>query len=105
MSISWRVYQSHGSVAGFFRRWTVHASAGPRSSEKTSQSYVWQLSRRRFERSANDGFLDVGGNPKIVGEIPPNQPFKNRVFHDFHHPFWGKHHFRKHLCGFPSGKR
>ena len=27
--------------------------------------------------------------PKIVGENPPNHPLKNRVFHYFHHPFWG----------------
>ena len=27
--------------------------------------------------------------PKIVGKLPPNHPLKNRVFHYFHHPFWG----------------
>ena len=25
--------------------------------------------------------------PKIV--VPPNHPLKHRVFHYFHHPFWG----------------
>ena len=25
--------------------------------------------------------------PKIV--VPPNHPFVHRVFHYFHHPFWG----------------
>ena len=25
--------------------------------------------------------------PKIV--VPPNHPLKNKVFHSFHHPFWG----------------
>ena len=25
--------------------------------------------------------------PKIG--VPPNHPFVNRVFHYFHHPFWG----------------
>ena len=25
--------------------------------------------------------------PKIM--VPPNHPLKNRVFHSFHHPFWG----------------
>ena len=25
--------------------------------------------------------------PKIGGDIPPNHQLKNRVFHDFHHPF------------------
>ena len=29
--------------------------------------------------------MDV--NPKIV--VPPNNPFVHRVFHYFHHPFWG----------------
>ena len=28
--------------------------------------------------------------PKNNG-IPKNHPLKNRVFHDFHHPFWGFH--------------
>ena len=29
--------------------------------------------------------------------VPPNHPIFNRVFHYFHHPFWGKHpYFRKH---------
>ena len=27
--------------------------------------------------------------PKIVGWKPPNHPFVHKVFHDFHHPFWG----------------
>ena len=27
--------------------------------------------------------------PKI-GENPPNHPMLNRVFHEIHHPFWGK---------------
>ena len=26
--------------------------------------------------------------PKIM--VPPNHPLKNRVFHYFHHPFWGE---------------
>ena len=25
--------------------------------------------------------------PKIM--VPPNHPLNNRVYHDFHHPFWG----------------
>ena len=28
---------------------------------------------------------------KSWGENPPNHRFVHRVFHDFHHPFWGKH--------------
>ena len=27
--------------------------------------------------------------PKIVGVFTPNHPLENRVFHYFHHPFWG----------------
>ena len=27
--------------------------------------------------------------PKIGGFYPPNHPFVHRVFHYFHHPFWG----------------
>ena len=37
-------------------------------------------------------FLDPidGCFPKIVGKPPPKSShFNNRVFHDFHHPFWG----------------
>ena len=30
--------------------------------------------------------MDVSENS---GVLPPNHPFFNRVFHDFHHPFWG----------------
>ncbi len=33
--------------------------------------------------------LDVSVEPKIGGKFPPNHPFVHRVFHDFHHPFWG----------------
>ncbi len=32
-------------------------------------------------------FSNIGVNPKIM--VPPNHPLKNRVFHYFHHPFWG----------------
>ncbi len=31
---------------------------------------------------------DMGVEPKI-GVGPPNHPFGNRIFHYFHHPFWG----------------
>ena len=30
---------------------------------------------------------DIWVFPKIV--VPPNHPFVHRVFHYFHHPFWG----------------
>ena len=37
--------------------------------------------------------------PKIVG-CPPKSSIFNRVFHYFHHPFWGfYHYFWKHLHG------
>ena len=29
--------------------------------------------------------------PKIM--VPPNHPFVHRVFHYFHHPFWGRTHY------------
>ena len=29
-------------------------------------------------------------------KTPPNHPFVNRVFHYFHHPFWGYPYFWKH---------
>ena len=31
----------------------------------------------------------MGVEPKIGGDIPPNHPLKNRVFHEINHPFWG----------------
>ena len=38
--------------------------------------------------------------PKIM--VPPNHPFGHRVFHYFHHPFWGVYHpyfwFNIHIC-------
>ena len=33
--------------------------------------------------------LNIWAFPKMVGKIPPNHPFVHRVFHYFHHPFWG----------------
>ena len=33
-------------------------------------------------------FVNLGVEPKIW-ENPPNHPFVHRVFHYFHHPFWG----------------
>ena len=36
----------------------------------------------------------IWGFPKMVG-FPPNHPSKNRVFHYFHHPFWGTPNFWK----------
>ena len=40
--------------------------------------------------------VDIGCFPKIVGKLPPNHPFYPRVFHYFHHPFWG---FSPYLLG------
>ena len=40
-------------------------------------------------------YISIWMFPKIV--VPPNHPLKNRLFHYFHHPFWGKiHYFWKH---------
>ena len=33
--------------------------------------------------------LDVYGCSENSGVFPPNHPFVHRVFHYFHHPFWG----------------
>ena len=47
-----------------------------------------------FQRPSTWGGVMTGGPkktylfPKIVG-FPPNHPLQNRVFHYFHHPFWG----------------
>ena len=35
------------------------------------------------------GWENMDVEPKI-GVGPPNHPIFNRVFHYFHHPFWGK---------------
>ena len=37
----------------------------------------------------------MAGPPRIMGVYPPNHPFVHRVFHDFHHPFWGTTKFWK----------
>ena len=39
----------------------------------------------------------MDGTPKIVGEIPPNHPMFNRIFHETNHPFWDTTIFWKHL--------
>ncbi len=33
--------------------------------------------------------LQMGVEPRIGVAYPPNHPFVHRVFHYFHHPFWG----------------
>ena len=33
-----------------------------------------------------------GRNPRDGGVSPQKHPRKNRGFHDFHHPLWGKNH-------------
>ena len=38
---------------------------------------------------------------RIVGFFPPNHPLNHRVFHYFHHPFWGYHPYfwiSTHIC-------
>ena len=58
----------------------------------TSSRALWRLFRIPFRS------LKIWVFPSMVGEIPPNHPWINRVFHYFHHPFWWKtHHFRKPL--------
>ena len=51
-------------------------------------------------------YVQIWMFPKIV--VPPNHPLKYRVFHYFHHSFWGfSHYFWKHLVlgGFAATRR
>ena len=38
---------------------------------------------------ASNSELSVYGGFLKWWDFPPNYPLRNRVFHDFHHPFWG----------------
>ena len=35
----------------------------------------------------------MGISKNSGGFTPPNHPMFNRIFHYFHHPFWGYHYF------------
>ena len=54
-----------------------------RSSEK-----VEKLRGKHGNGHGNPPGFPICVFPKIGG-FPPNHPLKNRVFHYFHHPFWG----------------
>ena len=66
----------------------------------------WATCHHALDRSLrltapSNSFFDFslgiyGGFQKIVG-FPPKSSHFNRVFHYFHHPFWGYHHLRKPL--------
>ena len=53
-------------------------------------------------------YVDILGRiwmfPKIVG-FPPKSSHFERVFHYFHHPFWGTTIFGKHPCRFLEGNQ
>ncbi len=41
----------------------------------------------------NNSHFNIWVFPKIGEKHPPNHPFVHRVFHYFHHPFWGTNIF------------
>ena len=58
------------------------------------KSWVWKVdgNQKSGINSPVEGTvldLTIWMFPKIVGSFPPNHPLNNRVFHYFHHPFWG----------------
>ncbi len=65
--------------------------AGPWSRSRRPPS-TWGPPGRRFD--GGDRWIDrIGGKygcwTKNRGKTTPNHPFVHRVFHYFHHPFWG----------------
>ena len=67
----------------------------------TCKSTSWRT--RLWSQQGGDNWMRIdakGENldvSKNGGVFLPNHPLKNRVFHYFHHPFWGKHpYFWKH---------
>ena len=51
--------------------------------------WISEPSKVSLLRSGTFGWIYLGVEPKIGVFTPPNHPLKNRVFHYFHHPFWG----------------
>ena len=62
----------------------IHQNSGQKSAKKISVDHL-------DFRCLLPGIWSLWMFPKIGGEIPPNHPWINRVFHYFHHPFWGTH--------------
>ena len=60
-----------------------------KSAAKICQTYISKLQHRNHHSSISPSIWVF---PKMV--VPPNHPLKNRVFHYFHHPFWGTTYFR-----------
>ena len=92
----WAIYSK--SLTWFFRPfwrgWFLYYYAtiwGDRSRRKkrSPRTIPLLLLLERFPTSKPLNHLDVSENSGKV--FPPNHPFVHRVFHDFHHPFWGKH--------------
>ena len=61
----------------------------PQRQENTNQCTIFQ--KTSWKQPLVDlvyvHFLSIWVFPNIM--VPPNHPLKNRVFHYFHHPFWG----------------
>ncbi len=61
---------------------------------------IEEIEARNFEHQKRSNWVDLSWcQPKNRGgKTPPNHPFVHRVFHYFHHPFWGVYHpyFWKH---------
>ena len=60
---------------------------------KKNESFDERESWRRMRGQGLELLVLLGESiwvfPKIM--VPPNHPLKNRVFHFFHHPFWGNY--------------
>ena len=68
--------------------WKPFFPGGPGSFSTPCNRTCKDDSARQQPGSGKWGPTDMGGTPKMVG-FPPNHPFVHRVFHYFHHPFWG----------------
>ena len=93
-------HEKNGSITGWFKA----------SLKKMEKQAVHAIDRKASDEScvANGLQLDPS-DPRMTpiidttgcwtensGVFPPNHPFAHRVFHYFHHPFWGTPIFWKH---------
>ena len=70
--------------------WEVKKNPSKSMGVKLPTSDQWTLVLLLYLRDDTAAsYIYIWMFPKIVGEIPPNHPIFNRVFHYFHHPFWG----------------
>ena len=57
----------------------------------------WQLQCQKHDPQSGLNPQKLKGiYDEYMGFFPPNHPLKHRVFHYFHHPFWGISDFWKH---------